>query len=57
MKVLNILRSEPDKNARWLIEETFRDDEVLEVPLYQEDIDYDDLVRQIFDSDRVVSWW
>lgn len=57
MRVLNILRSEPDETTRWLIEETFNDDEILVIPVYQGNVDYDDLVHEIFGSDKVVSWW
>jgi len=57
MKILNILRSEPDKTVRWLIDETFRGDEVAESLTYQESVDCDDLVYRIFDSDYVGSWW
>jgi len=59
MRVLNILRSEPDETVRWLIDETFLGTDVAESLIYRENVDYDDddLVHRIFDSNYVVSWW
>ena len=57
MKVLHILRSEPDEMTRNLILQTFEDAQNIEIPLYQENINYDELVADIFSSDKVISWW
>ena len=57
MKTLHLLRSEPDTLVRMLIDEGFRQDDNLEVPLYEGQPDYDELVRHLFASDRVISWW
>ncbi len=57
MKILHILRSEPDKMTRNFIAKTFEDAQHIEIPLYQENIDYDELVTDILSSDRVISWW
>ena len=57
MRTLHLLRSEPDTLVRMLIDEGFRQDENLEVPLYECQPDYDELVRHLFASDRVISWW
>ena len=32
-------------------------DENLKIPLYEGEPDYDDLVRELFACDRVISWW
>ena len=57
MKTLHLLRSEPDTLVRMLIDEGFRQGDNLEVPLYEGQRDYDELVRELFASDRVISWW
>jgi hypothetical protein len=57
MKVLHILRSEPDEMTRNLILQTFEDAQNIEIPLYQENVNYDELVADIFSSDKVISWW
>ena len=57
MKILHILRSEPDEITRGLISQTFEDDQNVEIPMYLEKVDYDKLVADIFSSDKVISWW
>jgi hypothetical protein len=57
MKVLHILRSEPDEMTRNLILQTFEDAQNIEIPLYQENVNFDELVANIFSSDKVISWW
>jgi hypothetical protein len=57
MKILHILRSEPDALSRRLIDGISRAGGASEVSLYGGRVDYDRLVRDIFESDRVVCWW
>ena len=57
MKILHILRSEPDEMTRNIISQTFEDAQNNEIPLHQENIDYDKLVADIFASDSVICWW
>lgn len=57
MKILHILRSEPDEMTRNFITKTFEGAQNIEIPLYQENIDYDELITDILSSDRVISWW
>ncbi len=57
MKILHVLRSEPDDMVRLFIKETGAGEEIEEVALYQGAVDYDRLVKEIFESDRVISWW
>ncbi len=57
MKNLHLLRSEPDDMVRTFIDEGYRGDENLRVPLYEGEPDYDGLVREVFACDRVISWW
>ncbi len=57
MKILHILRSEPDEMTRNLILQSFEDAQNIEIPLHQENVNYDDVVADIFSSDKVISWW
>jgi len=57
MKILHILRSEPDEMTRNFILQSFEAAQNIEIPIYQEDVDYDKLVEEIFTSDKVVCWW
>ncbi len=57
MKILHILRSEPDEMVRKFIRETSRGLESLEIPLYKGEVDYDQVVKEIFANDQVISWW
>lgn len=57
MKILHILRSEPDAMVRLFIEGSSKDNQVIEFPLYQQPMDYNRLVKEIFDNDRVYCWW
>jgi hypothetical protein len=57
MKVLHILRSEPDPLTRKLIDGMARAGQGHEVALYAGRVDYGRLVQDIFESDKVISWW
>ena len=57
MKILHILRSETDDLTRMFIREISQGEENIEVSLYQENVDYHQLVNNIFESDLVISWW
>jgi len=57
MRILHILRSEPDEMVRMFIREVRKSEESMEVPLYQGEVDYQQLLKDIFASDRVISWW
>ena len=56
MKVLNILKSEPDETVEEL-RQAFADDEVETVSLYEGDVDWAALVDRIFSADKVICWW
>ncbi len=56
MTTLHILRNEPDEQVRDLIQ-AITPDEIRLVVLYEEIVDYDQLVSDIFTHDRIVSWW
>lgn len=57
MKILHILRSDPDEMTRSLISQSFENAQNIEIPIYEENVDYDKLVEKIFSSDKVISWW
>jgi len=57
MKILHILRSEPDDKVRLLVREFSKGESASEVPLYKGPVDYPQLVKDIFQSDRVICWW
>ena len=58
MKVLHLLRSEPDETVQQLIETmTDTEDETTVKPLFKADVDWSRLVDEIFLNDKVISWW
>jgi len=57
MKNLHILRSEPTPMTLKFIQATSNDEGNEQFKLYQEDIDYNRLINEIFSSDRVICWW
>ncbi|MGB2687618.1 MAG: hypothetical protein WBC36_01400 [Desulfobacterales bacterium] len=57
MKLLNIIRSEPDDTTKTFIESFSTDDGAKKVFLYEKDIDWSALVDDIFSYDKVVCWW
>ena len=57
MKVLHILRSEPDKTVEKLIGVISGHNESSVLSLYDEKVDWGSLVDYIFDYDKVICWW
>lgn len=57
MKLLHILRSEPDGLVRLFIQGMSRNEPSREVALHRGKVDYAQLVKDIFESDRVICWW
>lgn len=57
MKVLHILRSEPDDTVRQLIRDVGAGENNTVFPLHRGPVNYDALVREIFEAERVISWW
>lgn len=57
MKVLYILRSEPDPTVQALSRAIDKECEVTAVPVYQDPTDWDALVDIIFTHDKVICWW
>ena len=57
MKLLNIIRSEPDDTTTPFIESFSKNEGAKNVALYEGDIDWSALVDDIFSYDKVVCWW
>jgi hypothetical protein len=57
MKILHVLRSQPDDVTRALIQGMARAGEVKQVALFGGPVDYTRLVQDIFQSDKVICWW
>jgi hypothetical protein len=57
MKLLHILKSDPDENTKTFIEILLEGEEAVEFGLYEDAADYDKLIDMIFEHDRVISWW
>jgi hypothetical protein len=57
MKLLHILKSEPDENARTMMDILSEGEEATEFSLYEEAADYEKLIDMIFEHDRVIAWW
>ena len=57
MKILNILKTEPDDVTKVLMDAVSKGEESTLFKLYEEDPDYGRLLDLVFESDRVVSWW
>jgi len=57
MKVLQILRSEPDEMVKQLSESMSKNEDASSVALYQGKVDWSQLVDDIFSHDKVVCWW
>lgn len=57
MKLLHIMRSEPDEHARALMDIISEGEEATEFSLYVETADYERLIDMIFEHDKVITWW
>ena len=57
MKILHILKSEPDETINRLMASFSEDDEIQYFELFSEDVDYDKLIKLVFMSDKVICWW
>ena len=57
MKLLHILKSEPDETTNSLMEAAGEGNEVVKFPMYGDNVDYKKLIQLIFQTDRNISWW
>ena len=57
MKLLHILKSEPDSNTNTLMDILSAGEEAQSFALYEDNPDYEKLIDMVFENDKVVSWW
>lgn len=57
MKVLNMVRSEPDDAVKTFIEAFSEGEGDKVIALYQGDVDWPGLVDEIFVHDKIICWW
>jgi uncharacterized membrane protein YvbJ len=57
MKILYILRSQPDVTVEKFMQAVTNGDQADVAALYQQNIDWSRLVDDIFEHDKVISWW
>lgn len=57
MKLLHVLKSEPDETTRMLLEPFSEGHEVRLFELYKGNVDYDELIELVFEHDQVICWW
>lgn len=57
MKVLHVLKSEPDDTMRELMAPLSEGHDVQQFEMYQGEVDYDKLVEMVFEHDKVICWW
>ena len=57
MKILHILRTEPDDTVKEIVASATNGDQSKITELHKGDIDWSRLVDDIFSHDKVVCWW
>jgi hypothetical protein len=57
MKLLHILKSDPDENTKTFIGILSEGEQAAEFRLYEEATDYEKLIDMIFEHDKVITWW
>ena len=57
MKLLHILKTEPNENTRTLMKILSHGNEAAEFALFNDQADYEELIDAIFENDKVISWW
>lgn len=57
VKILHILRSEPDETVQKLTAVMSMDNAAAVVMLYEDPVDWPALVDEIFENDKVICWW
>jgi hypothetical protein len=57
VKILHILRSEPDETVEKFTVSMNMDNTASVVMLYEDPVDWSALVDKIFENDKVICWW
>jgi hypothetical protein len=56
-RVLHILKTKPDEIQNHLISDLCKGRKCVQIPLFEENVDYEALVDLIFECEEVVTWW
>ncbi|MCL4536921.1 MAG: hypothetical protein M1610_04955 [Nitrospirae bacterium] len=56
MKVLHLLKSEPDETTRKIMEIHKAENDVKVIDLTKGDFSYESIIEDIFSYDKVISW-
>ncbi len=57
MKILHVLKSEPDEIIETLMGSSSEGHEVQKFEMYKADVDYDKFIDLVFKHDKVICWW
>lgn len=57
MKILHVLKSEPDNNTKTLMNLISEGEENTIFKLYDKAADYEKLIDLVFEHDKTISWW
>jgi len=57
MKILHILRTEPEAIVKKFVENLSTEEEANVRALYQDDVDWSVVTEEIFAHDKVICWW
>ena len=57
MRILHLLRTEPSATVEKFIESFSDEEESAVKELYQDDVDWNRLIDDIFSYDKVICWW
>lgn len=57
MKVLHLLKSQPDQLVQNIMKKSCQSTECKEIELYATDVNWDMVVEEIFNHDKVICWW
>jgi hypothetical protein len=57
MKILHLLRSEPDETVEKLCGLVSKSVDSSVINLYKKEVDWPALVDEIFSHDKVICWW
>ncbi|WP_157493216.1 hypothetical protein [Desulfonatronovibrio magnus] len=57
MKVLHIFKSEPEKMVSDIVRSTCDENDCKVVEVFRPDVDWENLVDDIFSHNKVICWW
>jgi len=57
MKILHVLKSEPDDAVRTLMAAVSEGNDVRQFEMYKGDVDYDKLIELVFENEKTICWW